>query len=60
MYALFTEYWWLLFPLSWFAISAWRNWLSYRAEHETMELMKTYARNGKEPPAGLIARLDPR
>jgi hypothetical protein len=60
MYALFNEFWWLVFPLSWFAVSAWRSWLSYRAERETMELMKTYARNGNEPPAGLVARLNPR
>jgi hypothetical protein len=57
MYALFNEFWWLVFPLSWFAVSAWRNWLSYRAERETMDLMKTYARNGNEPPVELVARL---
>lgn len=60
MYALFNEFWWLVFPLSWFAVSAWRNWLSYLAEREAMDLMSTYARNGVEPPASLVARLSQR
>jgi len=57
MYALFNEFWWLVFPLSWFVVGAWRNWLSYRADRDAADVLRAYASNGREPPAELIARL---
>jgi Zn-dependent protease with chaperone function len=60
MYALFSVFWWLLFPLSGILVSAWRNWLSYRADRDAADLLRTYASNGREPPAELIARLGQR
>lgn len=57
---LFRQFWWLIFPLSWFVFGAYQSWLSYRANRETLDLIKTYAAAGREPPAELLARLDKR
>ena len=57
MSALFRDFWWLLFPLSGIVVSAWRNWLSYRADRDAADVLRTYASNGLEPPPELIARL---
>ena len=57
---LFRQFWWLIFPLSWFVFGAWQSWLAYRANQETLDLIKTYAANGREPPAELLGRLNRR
>ncbi len=51
---LFRSYWWLLFPLSWFVIGGWNSWLNYRRSRDAMDLMRTYAASGKEPPPDLL------
>jgi hypothetical protein len=35
---------------------AWQSWLSYRANRETLDLIKTYAAAGREPPPELLAQ----
>jgi len=57
---LFRQFWWLIFPLSWFVYGAWQSWLSYRANQETLDLIKTYAASGREPPAELLGQLNKR
>lgn len=57
---LFRQFWWLLFPLAAFAFGAWKNWLDYRANQAMLDLIKTYAAAGREPPAALLSRLDRR
>lgn len=57
---LFRQFWWLIFPLSWFIFGAYQSWLSYRANRETLDLIKTYAASGREPPPELLARLNKR
>jgi hypothetical protein len=57
---IFRQFWWLIFPLSWFVFGAWQSWLSYRANRETLDLIKTYAASGREPPPELLARLNKR
>ncbi|ADG10791.1 hypothetical protein B7G68_11960 [Caulobacter segnis] len=57
---LFRQFWWLLFPLAGFAYGAWQSWLSYRANQETLDLIKTYAASGREPPAELMNKLSRR
>lgn len=58
MYELFDDYWWLLFPLAFFLIFAWNSFMRYKQTKAKIELLKTYAASGKEPPAELIRRLD--
>ncbi|MET3665682.1 hypothetical protein [Caulobacter sp. 1776] len=57
---IFRQFWWLIFPLSWFVFGAWQSWLSYRANRETLDLIKTYAAAGREPPPELLAKLNKR
>lgn len=57
MLDLVSAYWWLAFPLSWFVITGWRNGLAYRANRDTMDVIKSYVRNGRTPPPELIVKL---
>lgn len=57
---LFRQFWWILFPLSWFVFGAYQSWLSYRANRDTLDLIKTYAQSGREPPPELLAKLNKR
>jgi hypothetical protein len=57
---LFRSFWWMIFPLSWFVFDAYQRWLAHRARRDTVELLKTYAASGREPPPELLARLDQR
>ena len=57
---LFRSYWWLIFPLSWFVAEAYQRWLAYRANRDTLDLIKTYAQSGREPPPELLAKLNKR
>ena len=54
---LFSSFWWLVFPTSWIVIGAWRSWLSSCADRDAADVLRTFASNGREPPAELIARL---
>lgn len=55
---LFHDYWWLLFPLFWFLAAGWGSMMRYKRTQAKIDLLKTYAASGKEPPADLIASLD--
>jgi hypothetical protein len=55
---LFRSYWWLLFPLAWFVVAGWHSWLNYQKHRDTMDMIKRYADSGKEPPAGLLDKLN--
>ena len=57
---MFRQFWWLIFPLSWFVFGAYQSWLSYRANRDTLDLIKTYAQAGREPPPELLAKLSKR
>lgn len=56
----FRQFWWLIFPLSWFVFGAYQSWLSYKANRDTLDLIKTYAQSGREPPPELLAKLNKR
>jgi uncharacterized membrane protein YccC len=57
---LFRSYWWLIFPLSWFVFDAYQRWLAYRANRDTLDLLKSYAQAGRDPPPELLAKLSKR
>lgn len=52
-----TSFWWALFPLAFFAIGGLRMWLNYRRSRDVLEVIKTYAAQGKEPPAEVMRML---
>jgi hypothetical protein len=56
-YRLFTGFWWLLFPLGWAIGALVRNFLRHARAKEALQVLKSYADQGKEPPAELIAVL---
>tara|TARA_R110002073_G_scaffold76656_6_gene186017 strand:+ start:635 stop:1057 length:423 start_codon:yes stop_codon:yes gene_type:complete len=55
---LFRSYWWLLFPLAFFVAQGWSSFLRYKRQKSKIELLKSYAAAGKEPPANLVASLE--
>ena len=55
---LFRSYWWLLFPLAFFVAQGWSSYMRYKRTKEKIDLLKTYAAAGKEPPANLVASLE--
>jgi hypothetical protein len=52
-----SDFWWLILPLLWFVYAMTRLWLHHRARRDAMDLWRTYASQGKEPPADLVAIL---
>ena len=57
---LFRSFWWIIFPLSWFVFGAYQSWLSYKANRDTLDLIKSYAQAGRDPPPELLAKLNKR
>jgi|GEM_PF-258734 len=55
MHDWFWSFWWLIFPLGGFAMGAFGMWMSYKRHRDAMEVMKTYAAQGKDPAE--VARL---
>ncbi|WP_339915463.1 hypothetical protein [uncultured Brevundimonas sp.] len=55
---LFRSYWWLLFPLAWFVAAGFSSMLNYQRHKDALNLIKTYADKGQEPPAALLKMLD--
>ena len=50
-------YWWLIFPVAFFAMGAWDRWLSYQRSRDALDLMRSYSAQGKEPPPELLRQL---
>lgn len=51
---IFRSYWWLMFPIGFFLDGAWERWLAYRRSRDHLDLIRTYADQGKEPPPELV------
>ncbi len=45
----FWHFWWLIFPIMWFFFGGFSMWMHSRRQRDTIELMKTYAAQGKDP-----------
>src|SRR5690349_17227462 len=57
-------HWWLIIILAVFAaplvqalFGPWRRYLQYRERRDAIEALKTYAAQGREPPAEVLAAL---
>ena len=57
MEQLFRDFWWLLFPLGWLVAGGFNSLLNYQRQKRALELMRTYAEKGQEPPESLIRLL---
>lgn len=53
----FNSYWWLIFPLFGMGMGLVGMLGHFRHRSETLKLIKTYADQGKEPPAALLEAL---
>lgn len=51
---IFFSFWWLLFPLSAFVIGGFSMWLNYRRHRDHMDLLRSYADKGQEPPPEVL------
>ncbi len=59
-FTLFSRFWWLIFPLFWMAYAMVRLWLRHARANRGLEVLKSYAEHGKEPPAEVLAALKDR
>ncbi|HJV40453.1 hypothetical protein [Caulobacter sp.] len=58
MYDLFRDFWWLMFPMTFMVLGAFRAWLNYRARHDVVKVLRDLAAKGQEPSAALLAELN--
>lgn len=58
MTALFYNFWWLLFPLGGMVFAGFHSWLKYRSQKAILDVIKTYAERGEQPPQALIDGMD--
>jgi len=58
MEQLFRDYWWLMFPLFWLISGAFHSAQGYRRDRDRIDLIKSYADKGQEPPEALLKTLD--
>ena len=57
LYWLFNRYWWLLFPLAWGIGQMIKSWERHKRATAALEVLQTFAAQGKEPPPELVAVL---
>lgn len=51
------DYWWVLFPMAAFAFVGWTQWLNYRRQKAVLDVVRTYAEKGQEPPSEILDAL---
>ena len=54
---LFHSYWWLIFPIWGIAMGSWHSFAHYRRQKGMLDLIRTYAQKGEQPPEALLAAL---
>lgn len=54
MESLFRDFWWLMFPLAWIVGGGVSSFFRYRRQKDALDLMRTYAERGQEPPEALL------
>jgi hypothetical protein len=54
---LFTRYWWLIFPLFWMGVAMMGIWSRHTRANRSLDLIKSYADQGKDPPPELLKAL---
>lgn len=58
-YIFASSYWWLIFPMGWGVVAILRIWERHRRSQTTLDLLKSYVDQGKEPPASLLETVVP-
>ena len=52
-----SHFWWLVFPLFWMVIAMARLWSRHSRANRALDIVKSYADQGKEPPPELLKTL---
>lgn len=60
LYLFAANFWWLLFPLGWGIGAMLQTWTRHRQAQRTLDLIKGYVDQGKEPPPALLDAVLPR
>ncbi len=56
-YWMFSHFWWLIFPLFWMIMALAWGWSRHNRANRALDILKTYADQGKEPPPELLKGL---
>jgi hypothetical protein len=56
-YGLFSHFWWLIFPLFWMIFMLAMGWSRHARANRALDILKTYADQGKDPPPELLKGL---
>jgi hypothetical protein len=56
-YWLFSRFWWLIFPLFWMGAMVMAHWSRHARANRALDIIKSYADQGKEPPPELLKGL---
>lgn len=56
-YELFHRFWWLIFPILGMGMGMISMWQRHARANRTIDIIKSYADQGKEPPPELLAAL---
>jgi len=53
----FARFWWLIFPLFWMIVVLAWGWSRHARANRTLDIIKSYADQGKDPPPELMKNL---
>jgi hypothetical protein len=53
----FSRFWWLIFPLFWMILALARGWSRHARANRALDIVKSYADQGKDPPPELLKSL---
>jgi len=56
-YELFSRFWWLMFPVYWMVIHAIRSSRRSSSQDHALEVLRTYAARGEQPPPEVLKAL---
>ena len=57
MVPIFFSFWWLIFPVMGFVFGGFGMWMGHRRSERALDILKTYAAQGKEPPPEVLAAI---
>lgn len=56
-YWMFSHFWWLIFPFGWMIMALAWGWSRHSRANRALDILKTYADQGKDPPPELLKGL---
>lgn len=54
---LVSRFWWVIFPLFWMIFALFLGWSRHARANRALDIVKTYADQGKDPPPELLRNL---